>query len=182
MRNVHIILLAYLLGAPRWFLLRKCFAGTYTCFVDCCSTAALSVLQLPQPHPISEDVGQSLRKVGSWPTQDYPSSLFQVLGLHCVPHKFRSAVASLLACQPFASLYMVILPFMRSNSYYEKPLAIPKIRNMESHYAQCAQADSDLQRAIRDQDLRLTLLHRFDQIENLLNTMNNVGIWIQNLA
>jgi hypothetical protein len=71
---------------------------------------------------------------------------------------------------------MAILPFMRTNSYYEKPFAIPKIRNMESHYAQCAQADRDLQRAIYDQDLRLTLLHRFDQIENLLNRVSNVGI------
>ncbi|GFF50430.1 hypothetical protein IFM46972_09042 [Aspergillus udagawae] len=62
---------------------------------------------------------------------------------------------------------MTILPFMRTNSYYEKPFAIPTIRNMESHYAQCAQADRDLQRAIHDQDLR------FDQIENLLNTVNN---------
>ncbi|KAK9578586.1 hypothetical protein V6Z92_009259 [Aspergillus fumigatus] len=40
---------------------------------------------------------------------------------------------------------------------------------MESHYAQCTQADRDLQRAIHDQDLRLTILHRFDRIENLLN-------------
>jgi hypothetical protein len=65
---------------------------------------------------------------------------------------------------------------MRTNPYYEKIFAIPKIRNMQSHYAQCAQADRDLQRAVRDQDLRLTLLHRFDRIENLINTVNKVGI------
>lgn len=47
---------------------------------------------------------------------------------------------------------------------------------MESHYAQCTQADRDLQRAIHDQDLRLTILHRFDRIENLLNRAKDVGI------
>lgn len=47
-----------------------------------------------------------------------------------------------------------------------------KTHNMESHYAQCSQADRDLQRAIRDQDLRSNLLDRIGRIENLIKQMN----------
>jgi hypothetical protein len=46
---------------------------------------------------------------------------------------------------------------------------------MESHYAQCSQADRDLQRAIRDQDLRSNLLNRIGRIENLIKQVNVVG-------
>lgn len=57
-----------------------------------------------------------------------------------------------------------------------------KVYNMESYYTQCTQADRDLQLAIRDQDLRLTLLHRFDRIKNLVNRAKDVGIRVQILA